>query len=165
MLVFDASTLILLTKIDLLEIMTKEVEIQIPQAVAQEVTTKENLWDARYIRRLIEDGSVKVVRRQDPLAVQLVRDFHLAVGEASAIALAKVNQCILGVDDRQVMSACKILGVHFATALAFLVRAYEKHLLSQELAVAKWNKLKEYGWYSPTLLTQALNHITGGEHP
>ena len=58
--VFDASTLILLAKVDLLQIMARKVEIHIPRVVENEALAKPDLYDAQLIARMIEEGVIRV---------------------------------------------------------------------------------------------------------
>ena len=88
--VLDTSTLILLGKIDLLEVLAKETRIEIPEAVRNEATRKDELLDAMRIRRLIDERTIQVEKQTDPDWIRtLEHDFRLGEGEAQAIALVK----------------------------------------------------------------------------
>ncbi len=146
--VLDASTLILLAKMDLLRTLTKQVNILIPTAVKEESTKKKELFDAQVISQLIADKKIQVISmKQTPLIEILEKDFLLGKGESQAITLAKTKKTLLGIDDKQGIKACKVLGLKFTTVLAFIIRFYEKGLLKRNQALAKLERLNEYGWY------------------
>lgn len=160
---FDTSTLVLLAKLDLLGSLTEEVRVMIPEAVRVEATRKRELWDAKLICRLIKESKIHVVREdQKPLVETVGRDFALGKGEASAIILAKSRGLLLGIDDKQGIRACKVVGVRFTTTLAVIMRFYEKGILNADQTIAKIEKLRAYGWYQEELLERVLKEITGG---
>ncbi len=159
MIVFDASTLILLAKIELLRRTVEAVEVVIPSVVEKESTQKDTL-DARLIRTLIEEGRIKVKAVKEAGRVrQMMEDFRLGEGEAQALDMARTKRAILATDDGLAIKGCKVLGVEFATAIHFLVRSYERRAISKELALAKLEKLKEYGRYEPRIIEDARNRL------
>lgn len=161
--IFDTSTLILLAKTALLELLANHVVIVIPEAVRKEAVRKEELMDAKLILRLIQEKKVCVEsKKQDQWIKITAKEFLLGEGEAEALALAKARGCVLGIDDRQGIKACKVLGISFTTALTIIERLYEKEFLSFEQAKAKIEKLKDYGWYDQDFLDKVLNHMKGG---
>ncbi len=163
-LVLDASTMILLAKLDLLDRLSKEMAIEIPKVVAEEATCREELLDAKQIRRLMEEGNIHVEReREIPWVRALERDFRLGEGEAQAIFLAKKKGALLGVDDGLAMKACKVLGIPFVTTLAFVARFYEKGLLNRKQAIEKLENLKRFGWYRGELLEKVIRDIKRSE--
>ncbi len=160
---FDASTLVLLAKLDLLGPLAEEVRIMIPETVKVEATRKRELWDAKLIHRLVNEKKIHVVREeQKALAETIGKDFALGKGEASAVILAKTGGLLLGVDDKQGIRACKVLGVQFTTTLAVIMRFYEKGILNADQTIAKIEKLRTYGWYQAGLLEKVLKEIKGG---
>ena len=62
--VFDASTLILLAKVDLLQIVAQKVEIRIPRVVESEAMAKPDLYDAHLIGRMIKEGAIRISESQ-----------------------------------------------------------------------------------------------------
>jgi predicted nucleic acid-binding protein len=162
-LVLDASTLILLAKIDLLQLVSRQIALVIPEAVNDEATRKREFADAKLILRLIGEKWLRIEKTADEKFVRtLEQDFQLGRGEAQAVGLAKAKGLGLGVDDGLAIKACKVLGVSFVTALAFLVHSYQKGWIGQKQAGAKLNQLKQYGWYHLSLLDQAADDIKGG---
>lgn len=165
-LVLDTSTLVLLAKADLLEQIAQETSLLIPEKVRDEAVRKRELQDTRQILRLIEEGKLLVERKLDRGLVESLRaDFQLGPGEAQALALAKIKGCLLGIDDRLAMKASKAAGVPFATALAFLTRIWERGGVSRRQALAKLEKLKQYGWYQNDLVRKVREEIEGRKEP
>ena len=163
MIVFDASTLILLAKVELLRRVVEAVEVMIPPVVESESTRKDTL-DAGLIRTLIMEGKVKVKRVKEPgLVKRLMEDFRLDEGEAEALDMARGELAILATDDGPTIKGCKVLGVEFATALHFLIRARERGVVDTEIALAKLEKLKAYGRYEPRIIEDARHRLMGGE--
>lgn len=163
--ILDASTLILLAKITLLELAAEHLKIIIPETVESEAVAKKELLDARLIGRLIQENKIKVVQvKQALLGKEIQKDFLLGRGEAQALELAGDKNSLLGIDDQQGIKACKVFGIAFTTALAMIVRFHEKGLLKQEQLKSKIEKLRTYGWYRKELLEAVFKEIKGG-HP
>lgn len=159
--VFDASTLILLAKIDLLRAIGKRTKVVIPHAVEHEGTRSARLFDAQYIRQMIDEQLIHIVADPAHGAMQRLRhDFHLGTGEVACLALAISHRWVMATDDGQAIKACKVLGVPFTTALGLLVRSVEEQLITREGALAKLEQLKSFGWYAPTLIERIGGELT-----
>jgi len=161
--VFDASTLILLAKIELLREISDECEVVVSSIVAEEATRKKELVDSQMVKNFIHNGiiHVKEVKMKQDLN-KLLRDFNMDAGEASSLLLAKEKKALLATDDKVAIKVCKIFGVPFTTAITFLLRVYEKKILTRSIAVAKINKLEKFGRYAPQIINDALKRIKGG---
>ena len=166
MIVFDSSTLILIAKIEILEVFLESVKFQvcIPPAVAKESCMVKKSLDALLIQKAIEESKIRVVTgKQRRLAAKLQRDFGLGVGEADAIALAVMERAsLVGIDDKNGINACKLLGISFTTAIGILIRMREKKLLTKESAVAKLTKLGKQGRYKQSILEDATRKLEVG---
>jgi predicted nucleic acid-binding protein len=164
--VFDASTLILIAKngtlVPFLE--SVGVPVRIPGAVAEEACTAKKSLDSLLIQRAVDESKIRVVSVRDRrLVAKLRRDFGLGLGEAEAIALAHMEkEALLGIDDKNGINACKLLGIPFTTAIGILVRMHEKALLTTEMAVAKLAELGRYGRYKKSILEDAQRRLEGG---
>lgn len=165
MIVFDSSTLILLAKAELLVRVVEEIRVIITDIVEKECTRKQELPDAKLIKKLIEDGKIKVQDYEGGKeGKKLGKDFNMGVGEISSLLLARKKECILATDDRQALKGCKILGVPFLTAIHFLLRLYERGAISQELALAKVKTLERFGRYNTEIVRDALQKIREGKN-
>jgi predicted nucleic acid-binding protein len=159
---FDTSTLVLLAKIDLLRIVTRQVRVHVPLAVKRESTAKPDLADAQYIQHLITEGSLHVeMNVSSRLCDRLLREFRLGAGEAACVAVAVERHWGVATDDRQAMKACKVLGMVCVPALAWLLHSAKERWVSAALALAKLEVLKPYGWYEPALIERVRQELKG----
>ena len=165
MIVFDSSTLILLAKIDILElfILNFHGRVLIPEKVRLEVSAgggEERLL----MVKLIEDNIIKVAKVKNSRQIKkLMEDFNIDAGEAESLILAiqgGVN--ITATDDRNAIRACKLLNIDFVTAIAILIRAVEKALISKDEAIIKLQKLQSVGRYNKEIINDAVKQIKGG---
>lgn len=162
MIIFDSSTLILLAKIELLKEIARQLEVVISTEVERESTVKDT-FDARLIKKLIEDGKIRVAKvEKEKEKKKLKDDFNIGEGEISALLLAKNKNFPLATDDGPTIKACKILDVKFTTAIHFLIRTYERNILNKDIALAKLEKLEKYGRYSSRIIDDASRRIKGG---
>src|SRR5258707_7616118 len=120
MLVFDASTLIILARAELLRdfLGSFDGKIAIPGEVAKECCGYKKTLEAALIQKAVNDGEIEVVAvRTRNMVAKLQSDFSLGKGEAEAIALAvNVEADLIGIDDKHGINACKLLNVPFVTA-------------------------------------------------
>jgi predicted nucleic acid-binding protein len=165
MFVFDASTLILLAKITLLETFVTNFpgEVFIPKKVKDEILQGKS-EEILFVIKLIETGKIKIVKiRESRQTRKLMTDFNIASGEAEAILLAlKETGSLIGTDDRNAIRACKILKIRFTTAVAVLIRIFEKNLIDKEDALIKLQKLKAAARYRQAIIEDAQKQITRG---
>ncbi len=165
MIVFDSSTIILLAKIDLLEIFVSSFrgKILIPEKVKSETCIK-GKEETPLILKLINDKKIYVVNVKKGKQIKMImEDFSIDIGEAEALILAFQKRAgVIATDDRNAIRACKILKLHFVTAITFLIRAFEKGLIEKEEALLKLQKLQSYGRYNKLILENATNTIKGG---
>lgn len=163
MIVFDASTLILLAKIGLLRDLTDHAEIGIPPGIREECIRGETA-DAKLIEQLVTEEKIhdlEVAEAGTRKAESLKDDFSIGE-EAYPLELAKEEGYLLATDDKAAIKACKVFGVEFTTAIDFLIRAYERGELSKELAKEKLSQLENYGRYSNSIIEYAHGKL-GGE--
>lgn len=113
------------------------------------------------IQKALDDARIKVkVVKNKKLVAKLQTDFSLGRGEAEAIALAlRENAQLLGIDDKNGISACKLLGLEFTTALAILVRSREKALINRNDALAKLAALARNGRYKDSIVDDARSKL------
>src|SRR5580704_326277 len=159
MLVLDASTLILLAKAELLGLFLENVQLQvaIPAEVARECCGAKKTLDALLIQKALDESAIAVVSLKNrKFVAKLQTDFSLGQGEAEAIALAVGERArLLGIDDKNGINACKLLGIPFTTAIGILLRSSEKGLLSRSSALAALASLARHGRYKNWILDDA----------
>jgi predicted nucleic acid-binding protein len=163
MIVFDASTLILIAKAELLDsvLADNELEAAIPVEVEKECCGVKKLLDALLIQKALDELRLKVIPvKNKKLVVKLQEDFSLGRGEAEAVVLALAEKArILGIDDKNGINACKLLGITFTTAIGILVRSCEKGLLTGSEALTKLTTLAKHGRYKESILEDARRKL------
>lgn len=159
MIVFDASTLILLSKAELLDLFlaNTKLAVVIPGEVEKECCGSKKALDALIIQRAVDESRIEVVAvKNRKLVAKLEADFSLGRGEAEAIALALNEKArVLAIDDKNGINACKLLGVAFTTAVGILIRSREKGLLEGAAALARLELLAKYGRYKNSIIEDA----------
>ncbi|MGB2638794.1 MAG: hypothetical protein WA857_07910 [Candidatus Acidiferrum sp.] len=161
--ILDASTSILIAKIDLLGSLLSEpaLEVVIPAAVERECCGAKKTLDALIIRKVVDDSRIRVVLSENRrLVSKVATEFSLGKGEAEAIALGLAESgSLVGIDDKNGINACKLLGIAFTSAIDLLIRSREKKLLSHEEALASLVSLSRYGRYSESILEDARRRL------
>jgi len=163
MFIFDSSTLILIAKTETLDPFLRgvELEVAIPLEVAKECCSVKKSLVALRIQKALEESRIRVIAVKDrKFVTKLQGDFGLGRGEAEAIVLALAEKArVLGIDDKNGINACKLLGVAFTTAIAILVRMCEKRLLTTSEAVVKLEGLARHGRYKKSILEDARRRL------
>jgi predicted nucleic acid-binding protein len=162
----DASTLILLQKVALLDKLVKKARFIIPQEVYSEAIIKgKNVKskDSYLIEDKITDNIIKVKNVKNMKKVsQIMSEFGLARGESEAIALfLEENADILAIDDHKAINICKIYKIPFMTALTFVINAHSTKLIMKNEAKEMIKNLGVYGRYKDELIYAALNYFGG----
>ena len=164
MLLFDASTLILLAKIGILDFFLADADkkVAIPEKVKEEVLAGSSP-DGPMVEKLVRDRRIDVLKTKDrKLVRRLMEDFNIDEGEAETLTLAIQEKALLvATDDKNAIKACKIMKLDFTTAIAILVRACEKGLIQAEEAFSKLQKLQSFARYNKTIIETARNQIEG----
>jgi len=159
MLIFDASTLILLAKTDLMEplLSRSKWKVAIPFEVRAECCAGKKTIDALAITMRIEEGRIAVRNVKDFRLVEKLReDFGLGMGESEAIALAVETRAkLLATDDKCAILACKLLGVSFATAVALLIHAKDQNWIDRATAIERLRLLSVFGRYKSSIIEDA----------
>ena len=159
MIVFDASTLILIAKGEFLDMFISHagMPVVIPGEVERECCGSKKVLDAVIIQKALDESRIKTVTvKNRRLVAKLQADFSLGSGEAEAIALALNEKAqLLGIDDKNGINACKLLGIAFTTAVGILIRSRGKGLLEKPEALAKLALLAKHGRYKDSIIEDA----------
>lgn len=137
--VFNASPIIVLSKLGLLErALSLFSEVEIPRGVLEEVGRKR---DEVYqeLTRLIAEGRIRVEEVEKRLP-------RLGLGEASAIILALAKNKIVVLDDRRARRLARELGLEVMGTLSILKKLYEEGALAGTLNTV-YRRLTEIGFY------------------
>ena len=163
-LIFDASTLILLAKVELLDIFLDDFQGVpiLPGAVWIESTREPRRPDGLLIEQRTLEGRLAVQEiRQPQVLSRLLQDFRLGLGEAEALVLALEagDMATVATDDRNAIRACKLLRIRFVTSLGILVRAVEKDLVTSSDGDVPFEKLRMYGRFRAELIEEISRQI------
>jgi len=165
MIVFDASTLILIAKGEFLDLFISHagMPVVIPGEVERECCGSKKVLDAVIIQKALDESRIKTVTvKNRRLVAKLQADFILGSGEAEAIALALNEKAqFLGIDDKNGINACKLLGVAFTTAVGILIRSRGKGLLEKPEALAKLALLAKHGRFKDSIIEDARLKLEG----
>ena len=137
--IIDASPLIILAKINKLEILKKTYEsVEIASSVYQEVVVnglKINSRDAHIVKEQIESKNIKVLDLSSEFikkAKKIESVYGIDTGEAETIALAlKLNKKEVIIDEISAREAAKALGIKPIGTLRVLLIAYKNNLISK----------------------------------
>jgi predicted nucleic acid-binding protein len=163
MFIFDASTLILIAKTETLDPFLRGVEreVAIPLEVEKECCSVRKSLDAFMVQTALDESRIKVIAIKDRnLVTKLRGDFGLGRGEAEAIVLALAEKTrVLGIDDKNGINACKLLGIAFTTAIGILVRMREKRLFTTNESLVKLEGLAKHGRYKRSIREDARRKL------
>jgi len=163
MIVFDASTLILIAKVELLDLFLGNagVPVAIPAEVAKECCGSKKALDAAMIQKALDESRIKTVAVKNRRVVsKLETDFSLGKGEAEALALAVNEKArLVGIDDKNGINACKVLGLAFTTAVGILIRSREKGFLEGPEALERLARLAKHGRYKDSIIEDARRKL------
>lgn len=162
--VSDASTLILLQKIDLLDMLVKNFDFIIPQEVYKEAVLKgkdKKFSDSYQIENKIDKNLIKIKKIKDRNKInKIISEFGTAEGETEAIVLfLELKGDILATDDHKPINVCKAYKIPFMTALTFVVDSYIKKSVTIDDARKMIEKLRLYGRYKDELIHKALSYV------
>ncbi len=156
----DSTILILLAKIDLIDILLEYyTEIYIPTKVFEEVVVigkKLGKTDAFLIEQRINEKKIIIREISDTTTREkLMTDFNIHLGEAEALVLYfEIKGELLGTDEGKIIDICKIFHIPFFSCLSFILFGIEKNLLPKDQGLTKLHALRKYGWYATTLLDE-----------
>jgi predicted nucleic acid-binding protein len=161
--VLDASTAILLAKVDLLRTVAGSAELWMATQAYQEATLKASA-DAQLIRRLAEEGPIREAKSREPTE-RFQSDFRLHEGETRSILLAQEKDAVCGTDDGPAICCCKVLGLPFVTAIGILIALREAGAVEEAVALELLVKLERFGRYQARIIEDAGDRIRRGKDP
>ncbi len=160
---FDASTLILLAKTELLATFLDSFgrEVLITKEVERECCRAKKSPDALLIEKAINDKRIVVkALKAKQLCRKIRSDFGLGGGEAETIAMAFSSRSeLVAIDDKNGINACKLLKLPFSTAINILLRMREKGLIQKEVALSKLEALERFGRYKSEFIADARSRL------
>src|SRR3989338_4603140 len=160
----DASTLILLQKIDLLDKLVKSFEFIIPEEVYKEAVIKgkeKKFSDSYQIENKIKQNLIKVKKIKNIYSVnKLLKEFGTAEDETEAIVLfLELKADILATDDHKSINVCRAYKIPFMTALTFVLDSFSREIVTKNTVRKMIESLGVYGRYKNELIYKALSHV------
>ena len=153
----DSSTLILLAKCNLLEIVCDLFDIIVPKSVTVEVASEDLVRkypDAALISDLTLKGAITV---QSPGKVRFPLPISLHQGEKDALLLAiKIRKSLLATDDGKAIKAARFLRLPFIITPKIVVELFRLQKISFKKARESLEMLSKIGRYSPEIIADAL---------
>ncbi len=152
--VSDATSLILLAKVGLLESFTNRNPVVVPQHVFNEVVKGKDKGrvDAFLVEKLRDEKKLIITFPKEETKARIQKLFNLKGGELDVLAISLETKAVILTDDKKCLNAAKALKVGFITTLDVVVTLHEKGALSKEKALKCMELLEEYGWYSRNLI-------------
>ncbi len=162
--VSDASTLILLQKISLLDKLAENFEFIIPEEVYKETVINgkaKKFSDAYQIENKIKENLMKVKKIKDKNRVnKIINEFGTAEGESESIILfLELKADILATDDHKSINVCRAYNIPFITALAFVLYSHIRKFVANNEAKKMIEELSIYGRYKDELIYKALSYL------
>ncbi|HLC85734.1 MAG TPA: hypothetical protein VJG30_00385 [Candidatus Nanoarchaeia archaeon] len=156
MIIIDSSTLILLSKIGVLDtvINNSKMKIVLTEWIVKELTAKKTN-DAVLIEERIKNEKLKVEKIKSTLTNGLIKDFNIGKGEAEILAFVLENKLPVITDDKKAINICRIFNLEFTTAISIVVSLYNKKIINQELFSVYLKKLEKYGRYNDEIINKA----------
>jgi len=153
----DSSSLILLAKCSLLEIVCGLFDVFVPPSAAAEVASEDLVRkypDAVLISDLISKETIKV---QSPGCAGFTMPISLHQGEEDALVLAiKLGRPLFATDDGKAIKAARFLKVPFIITPKIVVELFRLQKISFKKARSSLEKLGKIGRYSPDIIADAL---------
>ncbi len=164
--VADSSALILLCKIDLLELLCNKHEIIIPEEVYKESIDDgliERHPDALRLKQLTDCKKIKIQKVGNmKILRQLVEVHGLGKGEAEAICLISEGKAsVVALDDFKGIKYCERLKIPFTTTIRLILDSLQDKVIDQKTATEMIKELAVKGRYSNQIIFDALEKLEG----
>ena len=155
--VANSSSLILLTKCDLIEIVAEKYQVIIPDEVYRECVNEDTLKrfpDASTIDALV--SQVKISRRKSPKKA-IIFPVSLASGEREAITLSlSIKESILLTDDGNAIKTCRYFRKAFIVSPRVVLVLYHNKTIGYGRAKKALEMLRIYGRYASDIIADAM---------
>ena len=152
--VSDATSLILLAKVGLLETFVTRNAVVMPPMVYGEVVKGKNKGrlDALLVERLVDEKKLSISIPDDETKAKIEKLFNVRGGELEVLALAFETKRTIVTDDKKCFNAAKALKLSFITSLDVVVALRRKNVISKQVALQCIESLDSYGWYTKGLI-------------
>ena len=145
----DASSIILLSKVGLLQKLAEKSEIIVPQKVYQEVSVGKSRGrsDALEFEQLVSENKIKVVAVAPGEKEKIESVLGIFAGENEVVAYARTGNAVVLTDDKKCINAAKSMQLEFITTLDIIVDLQKRGIITAEKGLNCLERLETYGWY------------------
>jgi len=155
MIILDSSSLILLAKVRMLDILIKNTmqKLVIPEQVYVECTTKMESFDAQLIEKRVKEHAILTRQISNiKLYNKILDDFNLGKGEAEAISLCIELKSGIITDDKKAINTCRVFKIGFTTVAKIVTQFYNKKYITLAEANITIKELQKFGRYSDEII-------------
>ncbi len=153
-LVSDATSLILLAKVELLETLVTRNAVVMPPKVYEEVAKgkDKSRLDALLVERLVAEKKLNIAVPGNEIKAKIEKLFNVHGGELEVLAIALATKRTIVTDDKKCLNAAKALNLSFITSLDVVVALRRRGAISKQVALQCVERLGSYGWYAKDLI-------------
>ncbi|OAQ53080.1 hypothetical protein HTG_09620 [Natrinema mahii] len=165
MLVFDATPLIYLAKVEQLRLASKlDRRCRIPEPVHDEVVTaglEDEYPDARRIEQCIEDGIFDVVSVEEtPLANRLQRNPNVSDADVAVLVCAAARDATVVMDEAAGRRVADVEGIETRGTAYLVLLCAKRDAISVSEARETIDAMIDAGWYcSPALYSKLVRKL------
>ena len=152
--VADATALILLAKVTVLEKFANRNEVIISKIVYEEVIIdkEKGRKDSILVEKLVQEKKLRIKIPKKTIKTKIEKLFNIRAGELDVVSLTYKTKHIILSDDKKCLNTAKALGMDSITSLDVVIAMYKKSVINKEKAMECIEELEEYGWYSKDLI-------------
>ena len=152
--VSDATSLILLAKVGLLEAFVTRNAVVTPPTVYEEVAKGKDKGrlDALLVERLVDEKKLGISVPDNETKARLEKLFNVHGGELEVLAIAVTTKKTIVTDDKKCFNVAKALKLNFITTLDVVITLYRKGAISKQSALQCVENLDGYGWYAKDVI-------------
>ncbi|MDD5673870.1 MAG: hypothetical protein PHC61_06895 [Chitinivibrionales bacterium] len=158
-LIADASPLILLAKLAMLEKVCQSFRIVSSSNVIGEATRKKDLPDALHISNLAIAGAIQIKTVDGTHARRMQNTWNLGSGEASIFVLAASGNDMLLIDDYAAIAVARAQNRAYLTTPVLIYEMARRRLITNSLAREKLITLKQFAWISDEIIDTVLSWL------
>ena len=164
MIVTDASPLIVMAKLQRLELLNDlHGDVLIGPVVKRETVDAGRIVSAQGVEQIeaaLERGWLRMVsltaEEESGVMQRLTRSSGLGPGESESIALAGVRRLRLIVDDKQARNVVAAAGIEHVGTAGTLLDAYLRHRIDMDELEIALGDLSQVLWLSPAVVAEVL---------
>ena len=159
--IIDATALILLAKVSVLETFVSRNDIFTSEEVYSEVILGKDKgrFDSIVVDKLVQEKKIKIKTSDMVIKRKINNLFNLKGGELEVVSMAyKTGDFVLS-DDRKCIRVAKALGVCFITSLDVITVLYKKKIITKQKAFNCISDLEKYGWYAKDIIKSYMEVV------